>query len=446
MATANFVGTDYALEQSAIDRRRKLAEALLGQSQESPQGGMVGQVYVGASPLQHLAQLLKGQRAQEMMGQADQQSRDLVSNRNAELAKWLTGTPQGKQIPATDGVGPPQVTAPTRADMMQWALKGMNIAPELAGPMATKYMTPEAPIKLGKDETLLDPVTKQPIASNIKKETKEAGGQLWERQDDGKWTPVGGQPKPPEVKRVHLGKGQWQDFGFNPKTNDFDIPVGEPYENLPSAARVSATAAGPKIEVKTGESLGAQVGPMMADASSAAAGAVRQVDNAKRMLDALDSGKVIAGPTAKYRLFGAQLADVLGYGGKDTAERIAQTRTTVQSLAKFTLGARSQLKGQGQITDFETKLLERAESGNIDDMTPGELRIVAKNADRTARLLYQQYEGKLKAVKDNPNWAPIAPFYEVPAMPPLGQGVPDPVSPDIATAAQQELARRAGKK
>lgn len=89
MATANFIGNDYAVEQAAIDRRRKLAEALLASSQEQPQGGMVGQVFVGASPFQHLAQLLKGQRAQEMMSGADQQASSLASQRQALTRETL---------------------------------------------------------------------------------------------------------------------------------------------------------------------------------------------------------------------------------------------------------------------------------------------------------------------------------------------------------------------
>jgi hypothetical protein len=91
-----------------------------------------------------------------------------------------------------------------------------------------------------------------------------------------------------------------------------------------SKARAGATNIGmPRIEVKMGDSVGSQVGPMLKDSTVATTGAVKMADAAERILDAVDKGGVIAGPTASMRLRGAQIASMLGIGGKDS---VAQTR------------------------------------------------------------------------------------------------------------------------
>lgn len=164
----NGYDTDFALEQQSIDRRRKLAEALMQSGLQMPQGGMVGRVYVGAHPMQQLAQAVRQFKGSEGMAAADEESRALASRKNQMLAQWLSGQPTATQNAPADGMGPTQTRQPTRQELQVWALKGLPVAPDMAAQMALKYATPEAPIKLGANETLIDPVTRQPIFSNTK--------------------------------------------------------------------------------------------------------------------------------------------------------------------------------------------------------------------------------------------------------------------------------------
>lgn len=183
-------------------------------------------------------------------------------------------------------------------------------------------------------------------------------------------------------------------------------------------AKKSAPNVQVKTDVKTGESLAQQIGPMMRDSTTIAEGAVKQADAAQRIVKAVDSGNLIAGPLANQRVTLAQVGQILGVGGKDEAEKIANTRQTVRGLAELTLQGRQQMKGQGAITESEGKLAEKAMSGDISELTLPEIRQLAKASERAARFNYAEHGRKLKVMQSNPDLSGIAPFYQGPAMPP----------------------------
>lgn len=182
-------------------------------------------------------------------------------------------------------------------------------------------------------------------------------------------------------------------------------------------AKKSAPNVQVKTDVKTGESLAGQVGPMMKDSTTIAEGAVKQVDAAQRIVKAVDDGKLFAGPLAEKRVTVAQIGQVLGIGGKDDAEKIANTRQAVRALAELTLQGRQQMKGQGAITESEGKLAEKAMSGSIEELTAPEIRQLARASERAARFNHTEHMRKLKVMQGNPELQQIAPFYQGPAMP-----------------------------
>ncbi len=187
-----------------------------------------------------------------------------------------------------------------------------------------------------------------------------------------------------------------------------------------SKAKSGATNVNLKTEVNTGKSLADQVGPMMKDSAAQADAAVKQVDAAQRVVQAIESNKVFAGPGADTRLKVAQIAQTLGVGGKDDAEMLANTRQAVRGLAELTLQGRQQMKGQGAITEGESKLAEKAMSGDIGDLTPSEIKQLAKASERSARFNYEQHNRKMNAVRENPEFKAVLPFYEAAQMiPPL---------------------------
>lgn len=198
---------------------------------------------------------------------------------------------------------------------------------------------------------------------------------------------------------------------------------GMPVPNLPyqqfaiTKSKAGAPSVNVKTDVKTGESLGKEVGPMMRDSVVAAEGAVKQVDAANRVVAAVDSGKIIAGPGASAHLRIAQIGDALGVTGKDTSEKIVNTRHTIRGLAELTLQGRQQMRGQGAITESEGKLAEKAMSGDIDDLTPAEIRILAQASERAARFNHAEHQRKLQVMQKNPALQGLAPFYQGPAMP-----------------------------
>jgi hypothetical protein len=145
--------------------------------------------------------------------------------------------------------------------------------------------------------------------------------------------------------------------------------------------------------------LAGPVGQRAEASLSTAEGAVETMNNANMVREALNKGQVIAGPMAGVRMKWAQLKNVAGFG--DT-QQLESTRTAIQGLASLTLDSRASLKGQGQITEGETKLLERARSGNIEEMTVDELQVVVDVSQRLAERQWGNHQHLLGLMRDDP--------------------------------------------
>ena len=150
------------------------------------------------------------------------------------------------------------------------------------------------------------------------------------------------------------------------------------------------------------------------DASlSAAQSAVPAIQTAQTLKSAVDTGKLIAGPGSTFRVLGLQVGQMLGVGGKDGAEVLANTRTTIQSMAKAELEAAQQMRGQGQITEAERNIIKRASSGDIDSLTAPEIRILADSMEKTARFKIQTHKANVKRLGTMEGAAPLIPFYDM---------------------------------
>lgn len=173
-----------------------------------------------------------------------------------------------------------------------------------------------------------------------------------------------------------------------------------------------------KIDNKMGEGVAAQIGPMMKDSLDVATGAVKQVDASQRVISAIDKGQIIAGPLAGGRVTLAQMGQALGVGGADAKEQLANTRQVIRGLAEMTLQGRSQMKGQGAITESEGLLAEKANSGRIEDLTVPEIKQLALASERAARFAHAEHERKYLEMANNPRTSSLATYYKGPAMPP----------------------------
>lgn len=183
------------------------------------------------------------------------------------------------------------------------------------------------------------------------------------------------------------------------------------------SAVAKAGAAKTDIHVNTEKSLLNEIagglGKGITTGQDQARGALGTISTVNRLMDALDSGKTMAGPGTTFRQFGLQVGDMLGVTGKDAKEKLLNTRQAVQSLAQLELDAAQQMKGQGQITEAERAIIRRAASGDIDGMTGSELRLLGGVLDRTARTKIKTYNQQVAPLKSNPNAAPLAPFLDV---------------------------------
>jgi hypothetical protein len=208
---------------------------------------------------------------------------------------------------------------------------------------------------------------------------------------------------PAKVKEYEFAVGQGYKGGFT----DF-IRSGVPSTN---------------VNVALDKGIAAQIGPMLKDAQIQAQGANSQIDAADRVIQAVDTNKVIAGPAASPQLKLAQIGSALGVTGKDTAETIANTRQAIRGMSELTLQGRKSMRGEGAITESEGKLAERAFSGDIDSLTPAEIKQIANASKRAAEFTLTEYNRKLKTLEKDPATAQLVPFYEVTRMPAAPMGI-----------------------
>ena len=197
-------------------------------------------------------------------------------------------------------------------------------------------------------------------------------------------------------------------------------------------------AGAPSTVVSMGKSIAGEIGPMMKEAQGMATAAVKTEDSANRIIQSIDSNKLFTGTGANVRLGAAQIANTLGFGGDTLQAKIGNTRQAMQGLAELTLQGRQQMRGQGAITESESKLAERAISGDIN-FTPGEIKQLANAAKRSSEHTYGTYQSKLQSMAQNPDTAGLVPYYEVPRMTPQG-AMPN------QSAIDAEIARRQGKR
>lgn len=372
---------DFLQSPAAINMAASLLESGGPSTTPIGTGQAIGRsllAYQQGSDLAMQRKLREAQIAKMMQQQEDEKNqREFFSGAASRFA------PTAQQQALAQNGGPTIAAAeamPTLQDQpmdMGGLYRGMLAVPgmETAGIAGMQRFAKEqaeanAPIKLGEGDTLLDPKTMQPVYT--------------------------GGPKLPWY--VERGAGG-QPGSINPLYRDFEM------------MKARAAAPSVKVDVKTGESIGTQVGPMLKDSKTRASGAVKMFDSAERLEKALASGKVSAGP------FASQTMTVKQFIYKTTggnAEDIKQTRQTIRALSEMAVEARKELQGQGQVTESEAKAVEKAESGNIDDMTTIELGELAKLTKRASNYRVRAHQDMVDEVGRRPDTKGLTPFYKVP--------------------------------
>lgn len=205
---------------------------------------------------------------------------------------------------------------------------------------------------------------------------------------------------------------------------EYQFAVGQGYQGTfdqwnKDTKKAGAPSVSNNVSVNTEKSLlnsvAGGLGKQLDDGLANAKAAVSSIGTAQRLKAAVDSGKLVSGPGASFRVLGLQLGQMLGVGGKDGAEILANTRTAIQSMAQAELDAAQQMKGQGQITEAERSIIKRAAAGDINDLTGPEIRLLAETMEKIGRFKLANHQSNVQSLGKLPGAAPLMPFYQVEA-------------------------------
>jgi len=424
--------TDYSAEQERLTRQQVLADRLRQQAdQPYPQGQMLGGWYVPTSPLEGVAKVLRAYTAAKKDVDIERHRKELSERYQSDLkgvlgkyGEAMAGSPEKtiqpdpQEIAQSQDYGTPAVQPSTiHAQKPNQALAAQLLMGHPATQQAglNMLLKQREPIKLGKDDRLLNPTDYSQVVGPIQTpKFHSIGGNLVQE-------PSGGTPaqsvfkapeKPDELTQALVAAG------IDPKSPEAQALFKARASKL--ATHAPAPGVSVRVEQKTGESLAKEVGPMMAESLSSAQGAVKTVDTVTRIKKALETGNLSIGPTATVRQQINQVAQIVGATGASTEEKLVNTRNVIRGLAEMAVEARKMLKNQGSITENETKLVQRAASGEIQDFTIPELKDFVNVSERLARDVYKEHKRRTGVMEKNPALKPLVPFYEAPQMPDEG--------------------------
>lgn len=159
-------------QQQQLNRQQQMAQMLMQQGQQQPQGQMVNGRYVAPSFFQNIAPLVQSYVGTRLAEKGDKQALELASKlrqRYGDELKEFRNLMQGREELAPEQAGPTQTGQPIPQEMVRgapnvqgaydFAASAYNPALQAAG---LRKLT-EGPIKVGIEDTLIDPVTMKPV-------------------------------------------------------------------------------------------------------------------------------------------------------------------------------------------------------------------------------------------------------------------------------------------
>jgi hypothetical protein len=434
--------TEYDISQRRLAERRKIAQQMMFQQMQGmqqPTQVVSGQA-VRTNPLAALANMASMFMANQQMQGADAEETALAQRRAGDISSAI-GRFNQETAPQTGHVGPmgpepaPITMQPSASDKSAAAMRLMQSTgnpAQIAQMIVANAMKGQEPFSLREGEKRFGPGgmvaenPKAPAFSTTPHFTGEGAGFVLDTQGNVKPLPQGVTPR----EKVELAPSgvAYNPFATRPgtvlpdpnKLMNLD-PLGNATVNQPlvGAKKEIAAAGATKIpvNVNTEKTLLGNIADKVADqvaaGTSQAQASVGTLRNLEQLNAALDSGKITTGPGAGSEIFVRQVAEKLGVGGKDNAEILANTRSAMQSLAKQELSAAELMKGQGQITENERKLIARAAGGDIT-MTEPELRALSGTLEKAARWTIQRNASNVQNLGQNPNASVLMPFMTVP--------------------------------
>jgi hypothetical protein len=365
--------TDLQTQQQAIERNRKLAEALQQQSMEPLQGQVApGGLYVPPHWAQGAAKLAQAMLGRYQMDDSDGKQAELSARSNKALSEGLMnyqstmqGAPEEAFAPAADGMGPTG-TRPAVPGNRQAALAAL---------LASEHPTLQ---QVGAQMMLKEP------------EKKEVFGKIDPKDytsDSVKSFSVTGNYADlvPVRKKEFVNDQAVDPYAATPgmivpkQANPYsDIVVSDgaggvrPNAPLIQAKKEIASSGAPKTTVTVSQSTekkyGEQFAGKIADSDvglrDAAMKAPELAERANRMREILASGKVITGTGADIRL---GIGKALNLVGASDGETVANTEALMTGMAQNTLDAikASGLGAGSGFSNADRDFLEKAAGGKI---------------------------------------------------------------------------------
>jgi hypothetical protein len=373
-------------ELQGIERERKLAQALQQRGMQTPQGQMVSGRFVAPSFTQYLANAFDTYSGGQRMEEAEKKSQayaNALRNQSMQDLQAYGQAVSGRPEQTVYGAGMEGPTMDVTPAVAPDYNKGLGI---LMGSKSPQSQALAQALLADQAKTLVLPEG----ATAIRGSLGGVGGQTIE-----------GAPKEPTEYKEYVKASDPR----NP--NSFKGSFFEYQQALKKAGASTQT-------MNTGKDFSGQVGDIGKESKVTAMGAVQTADAANRIIQAVDSNKLFTGVGANQRLTAAQLADGLGLGGKDTTQKINNSRQAMQGLAQLTLQGRKQMRGEGAITQSESELAERAMSGEIN-FTAGEIRQLAEAAKRSAKFQYDMHQNIINTMRADPSTRGLIPYFDVPA-------------------------------
>lgn len=330
------------------------------------------------------AQALQMQMSQQQMAEMQRQAKE--RERQQQFLQGLQSPQMAAAGQALAGGGGPTVAnaakMPAVDPMQQIMLQAVKAGVMPVPAYLQSLQKDTSPLTVKEGETLLDRKTMKPVYSAPK-----------------------AQELPAQVREYEYAKQQ----GYGGTFQQF----------VTEQKRAGATNVSVSMDKGFGDAFAKDAAGSLATSRDQARAASNTIGTLDRISSTLDSGKVALGPTAKFELFGRQLAESTGLGGKDNAEKLQNTRKMIQGAASLAVDGAAALRGQGQITEGERALVSRAAGGDIDSMTAPEVRALVGVLRKINVGRIEQHKAQLGNV--GKQFAPFVPFYNV-DVPPAQDG------------------------
>ena len=390
-------GLPYEAQAAALAKRQKMAELLMQQGQAQPEVMTYKGIAAQPSMAGGLGRALSQFMGAYMGGKAEE---DAAALSKAETADALAKIGQIYKLPDTTGLVPsaePAGTTPTpyKLSMPTFTENAKSGQPTGSQdftanlnmpnmPGVTTATIPSAPRPYAEQQQMLNEfalggnrklAAMAPVLAAQLKPEYFAGSEYGNYSRDAAGNITNIIPSTPKNTGLGaMGEAQMLLSKLTPGT--------QPYIDTQNyIKKLNAMPVGTVIN--TGEkSLKNQLGTNVANAletsATQAQSAVKTLGVISNIRNALSTGKVITGPGTTARQIFLQISG-------NNPDALAQTRQVVQGLAQLTLNSRGLLKGQGQVSDKEGALLEKAQSGSIDSLTGPEILTVVDVIERQGK-------------------------------------------------------------